>query len=72
MPKAGGKQTHGLPCRRRWLFPQEGEQNGNGWFNYWTGEANGDGNNARIVNLNDGNDDWNNVTNDNPVAVCLP
>jgi len=32
---------------------------------------NGDNGNfiARIVNLENGNDDWNNVDNDNPVAV---
>lgn len=71
-PKAGGGQAHGKPCRRPWLFPKEEAHTGNGWFNYWTGEANGDGNNAGIVNLNDGNSNWNNAFNDNPIAVCVP
>jgi hypothetical protein len=39
----------------------------------WTGEVDFNGNfNAVIVNLDNGNVNWNNVNNDNPVAVCLP
>lgn len=41
-----------------------------GWpnNNYWTGVAN-DTDNARNVNVNDGNDNWNNVGNNNH-TVC--
>lgn len=50
---------------------RESKAQGSGWSdnNYWTGEVNNGGNNARIVNRN-GNDNDNPVNNDNPV-VCL-
>jgi hypothetical protein len=39
----------------------------------WTGEVDFNGNNfnAVIVNLDNGNVNWNNVDNENPVAVCV-
>ncbi|GHT76015.1 hypothetical protein AGMMS50262_13070 [Bacteroidia bacterium] len=47
------------------------DTNDSGWFLYWIGEANGTGN-ARVVNLGDGGTGWISVSNDIPVAVCVP
>lgn len=66
-PKTGAKPDARPAGRSPGLVFQRG-----GAF-AWTGEvnSNGDNVNARIVNLDNGNDDWNNVDNDNPAAVCL-
>lgn len=62
---SGGKQ--GAAHAAGW--PDDGY--GFGWFNYWTGEADGGGG-ARVVLLYDGGFGWAGATGDNPVAVCLP
>ena len=66
-PKTGAKPD----ARPAGRSPGLGFQRGGAFA--WTGEVNFDGNNfnARVVNLDNGNDDWNNVNDDNPVAVCL-
>jgi hypothetical protein len=48
------------------------DSSGSGWFGFWTGEADGYGDYARVVYLDGGHSNWTDALYAYPVAVCLP
>ena len=73
MPKVEGEQTHGPTLTAAVAVLHKRKRMYAGLY-FWTGRAtdNNGNDNARIVNLNDGNSDLNNVGNDNHVLCVRP